>query len=120
MVPRAPTLATDGSVITRNTVAYHAYSIGAVRIIVSDLRSQALKREGRVMDNTQLDWLLRQFSRAKEYSVIVWASTRPWIALEDTSKDHWGAFPVQRRIIADFVASNKVTNLVAIRYVPVD
>jgi PhoD-like phosphatase len=114
MVPRAPTLSPDNGVITDTLINYHAYTVGRVRVVVTDLRSQSDKAGGKVMDEAQLTWLLAEFSRAAKYGVVVWASTRPWIGPEDSTVDHWGAFPAQRRTIADYLATHKVTNLVIV------
>lgn len=95
-------------------VNYHAFAVASVRFIVSDLRSEANKTAGYLMSPEQLVWFFDELRSAKKYSVVVWASSRPWIGPEDLQKDHWGAYYKQRKKIADYIASNNITNLIMV------
>lgn len=93
---------------------YHAFTVASVRFVITDLRSDANKTGGFLMGPVQLKWFFDELRSAKKYSVVVWASSRPWIGPVQKEKDHWGAFNEQRKQIADFIAVNEITNMVLV------
>jgi PhoD-like phosphatase len=98
----------------KQLINYHAFSVASVRFIITDLRSEANKGAGVVMGPDQLKWFFSELVQAPRYSVVVWASTRPWIGKNSTKKDYWGAFPEQRAQIANFIAEHGIKNLILI------
>lgn len=89
---------------------YHAFTVANVRIVITDLRSEA--RGDTVMSSKQLQFLLDELQDHAHYDAIVWVSSRPWIEEETPGSDRWGGFSDQRKHIANFIASNNVDNLI--------
>lgn len=65
------------SPLPSNTSMYHAFTIGSVRFIMSDLRSEAMKAEGSeeadentMFSETQREWLYAQLAQADRYVCI--------------------------------------------------
>ena len=109
-VPHYPLAAGEG-----NEPLYHAFSVGRVRFIVTDLRSERTPDfspdDGNktMLGDTQKRWLKRELLAAKDrYKLVVWASTVPWVAAPTPGADHWGGFATERREIADFIEGNGI------------
>lgn len=76
MVPRTGNNISD-------SLLYHAFTVASVRFVLTDLRTESDKAEGRMMSDKQLDWFLRkELTDASSYSAVVWVSSRPWISEE--------------------------------------
>eukprot|EP00980_Cylindrotheca_fusiformis_P024654 scaffold12194_cov129-Cylindrotheca_fusiformis.AAC.18 len=96
----------------------HAFTIGRVRFVVSDLRSE----QGafvQIMSNEQEEWLLNEFSQSDRYDFVVWATSVPWIGInQDPSdpSDAWWGHPEQRQRISAFLSSDRLPkrNVIAI------
>ena len=81
---------------------HHAFTRGAVRFVVTDLRSY--RTATTMLGAAQLAWLKAQLSSAPADAAIrlvVWASTVPWIS--GTDADTWAGFPAERREIGDHI-----------------
>ena len=94
-----------------------AFSVGRVRFILMDARSQRVRREATTLGVDQMAWLKDELLQANEnHALIVLVSSVPWIADEDvgllTRADNWGGYPDERRDLADFLAENAINNLV--------
>ena len=95
----------------------HAFSVGRVRFLVTDLRSERSPAKspdypGKTMLGTaQKEWLKRELLAAKsKFALIFWVSSVPWTGMSQTG-DGWAAFPTERQEIADFVKLNGIRNL---------
>jgi len=84
-----------------------AFTVGRVRFIMTDLRSQRTPdKEADGPDKTMLgvsqrEWLLHEFeSAAERYELIVWVNVVPWISAPDSGHG-WGRYGWERRLIAD-------------------
>lgn len=97
---------------TPDTV-YNAFTVGNVRIIISDLRSEAVSGS-HMMAPEQLRFLLDEFQNHQKYDAMVWVSSRPWIERPSPGSDRWGGFVEQRREIANFIAAHGITNLMIV------
>lgn len=89
---------------------YQAFTIGRARFLVTDTRSA---REGDTMLGAlQIEWLQREMLAAREANqLIVWASSVPWIAAPGSGTgDDWGGYPEERRVLANFIADNGLTD----------
>ena len=96
-----------------------AFSVGRVRFIMMDARSQRLRGEATILGSEQKAWLKEELLQAKdEYALIVLVNSVPWIAEEKEGillrGDSWGGYPDERRELADFLAQNNINNLVMI------
>lgn len=106
MVPNYPLPSTEAS--------YHAFTIGAVRFIMSDTRAMSRKEKGSTLGTRQREWLYREFENADKYKVVVWMTSKPWIGPEIEGEDSWSGFGEERRNISRKLAELEVNNLVAI------
>lgn len=95
--------------------SFHAFTAASVRFVLTDLRTQSSAAKGEMMGDEQLGWLLSELRNSSSYSVVVWLSSRPWIAEEMSGADHWGGIsPGQRRTIANVIAQEGVDNLILV------
>lgn len=98
---------------------YQAFTVGRVRFILTDLRSERdpntdpdddLKS---MMGQTQKQWFFQQLLAAKDrYPVIIWASSVPWIDDSGVTNDTWYGFRRERAEIANFIAGNDIRGLI--------
>jgi hypothetical protein len=95
----------DGSI-------HHAFTIGRVRFVVTDTRSERTAES--MLGASQEAWLLTELARAGSYGAVVWVNPTPWIAPAGAGRDDWGAYPAERRRIADAIAVAGVANLVMV------
>lgn len=91
---------------------YHAFTVANVRIIVSDLRSEAGK--DKVMSEEQMRFLTEEIRKSKNMDATIWVSSRPWIEPETLTSDRWGGYAKQRNELANFIATNDITNLIVV------
>lgn len=95
----------------RRRPIYQAFTVGRVRVLLTDLRSARTRNDApdsaqTMMGSAQKAWFKRQLARAKDrYPVIAWGSSVPWIGAAGESDDHWGGFAVERRGLATYIDS---------------
>ncbi len=92
---------------------YHAFTIGRVRFLVTDLRSE---RSGTTfLGTSQMTWFKAELTAAKadpDIVLVVWASSVPYISASDS--DTWFGASAQRTEIADHIASIGLQNNICI------
>jgi alkaline phosphatase D len=93
------------------------FSVGRVRFIVTDLRSNrspAKAPDGpdkTMLGAAQKDWFKRELIGAKSNSALIfWVSSVPWTGRSHKG-DGWEVFEAERREIADFLKANAIRNL---------
>lgn len=99
---------------------YHSYVIGRVRVILTDSRAARdpnANPDGpthTMLGAEQLAWLKNELLLAKQQSQLTFLFLPdPWIApVGDNSGDDWGGFANERRIIADYMESLGIRNLI--------
>jgi hypothetical protein len=98
---------------------YQAFTVGRVRFIVTDSRSErdpAGDPDGTgksMLGEAQKDWFKAEVLAAQgSASLIVWVSSVPWIAQPEFGADHWGSYATERQEISDFLVANGIDNLV--------
>lgn len=85
---------------------YQAFSIGNIRFILSDLRSERTERF--LMSAEQEEWFRQEvLAAAERLEMVCWVSSIPWIG---TESDSWGGYELQRKRIAQFLQDNNITN----------
>jgi alkaline phosphatase D len=87
---------------------HQAFSIGRVRVVMTDSRSRRTSsggapRERSMLGAAQLRWLKRQLSEAADAPLVIWVNTVPWIAKPGSGSDNWGAYAVEREEIANHI-----------------
>lgn len=107
-VPHYPLPAGTGDV-----PIYQSFSVGRVRFILSDLRSEKTAAGGSIMGATQKAWFKNECISAKNNNqVIIWISSVPWGGTVDM--DTWAGFAAERTELSDFFKVNGIQNLLII------
>ncbi len=114
-VPHYPLAAGDGDL-----PIYHAFSVGRVRFILTDLRSERTLSTGpddvtqTMLGARQKRWFKEELRRANGvYPLIVWVNTVPWIGLGPMG-DHWGGYTPEGRELANYFAAIDLRELVIV------
>jgi phosphodiesterase/alkaline phosphatase D-like protein len=114
-VPSYPLVDDPGAAI------YHAFTMGRVRFIVTDTRSDRspkgdLDGPGKTMLGTeQKQWFKDELLAAKSrYPVIVWVNPDPWIGEAGAGEDSWAGYATERAELADFIADNGISGIVMV------
>jgi phosphodiesterase/alkaline phosphatase D-like protein len=97
-----------------STAIHQAFSIGRVRVIMTDSRSQRTSSwtapEARTMlGAAQLQWLKDELSAAATAPLVIWVNTVPWIAKPGPGSDNWGSYALERRVIANHIGTLGLT-----------
>lgn len=112
-VPHYPIASAGGTIA-------QAFTIGRVRVIMTDLRSAATATSAREsasktrMGATQKAWFKQELinSRDAGYPLVLWVNPDPWIAPARVGDDTWGGHATERTEIANFIRDNRINNLV--------
>ena len=97
---------------------YQAFSVGRVRFVMTDTRSmrdleQMAAGSDSLLGKEQRDWLLQELlAGSRDYELVVWVNSVPWIAPAAGGRDDWGGYATERTEIANFIAANGITNLI--------
>lgn len=105
--------------VTGGTVA-QAFTVGRVRIIMTDLRSAASAATAAESVNktrmgaAQKAWFKQELVGARDagFPLILWMSSSPWIGPPQLGADTWGGYTTERTEIADFLKENRIHNVV--------
>jgi alkaline phosphatase D len=85
-----------------------AFTVGRVRFLLSDLRSERNPNTRRMMSEDQDAWLKAELLHAKgKYPLIFWISSVPWNGEPNTS-DRWQGYGRHRAEIAQFIKANGI------------
>ncbi len=112
-VPHYPIGATGGAL-------GQAFTIGRVRVIMTDLRSAAQAaslRESATktrMGAAQKAWFKQELILARDSGapMILWVCPDPWIGPAGLDQDTWGGHATERTEIANFIRDNRIANVV--------
>ncbi|MBL9207732.1 MAG: alkaline phosphatase family protein [Opitutaceae bacterium] len=113
MVPHYPFASNSGAI-------YHAFTIGRVRFLVGDARSERDPPqvpegpERTMLGAEQKAWLKREMLAARDrYPLTVWVNSVPWIGTDTGSEneDRWTGFTTERAELAAFIEQNGIHNL---------
>lgn len=81
---------------------YHAFTIGTVRFIISDLRSES--SEEHMYSAEQKQWLFEEIANASSYDFVVWVTPSPLIG-PYKKDDTWWGHPQDRSELSEFITS---------------
>jgi alkaline phosphatase D len=92
-----------------------SFTVGRVRFILSDLRSERDPAGRRLMSAAQDAWLRTELLAARDAGcpLIFWVSSVPWNGVP-SKDDRWQGYPEHRGEIADFIKANGLAGRVAI------
>ena len=115
-VPHYPIASNAGGTMAQS------FTIGRVRVIVTDLRSgadPATKKDNASkthLGTAQKAWFKQELISARDagFPLTLWICTNPWIGVLDPTQDidNWTSFQTERTEIANFIRDNHVTNVV--------
>lgn len=106
-VPHFPLAAGTGDV-----PIYQAFTVGRVRFIVTDLRSERGAVGTSLMGAAQKAWFKNECLTAKTNNItIVWISSVPW---GGNNSDTWAGYGNERIELSDFFKANAIANLLII------
>ena len=77
---------------------YQAFTIGSVRFILTDLRSEST--DAAIYSTEQRNWLVNELSQAASYDFVVLVSTKPWVGAPEQGEDNWMGHPQDRRYLS--------------------
>jgi hypothetical protein len=97
---------------SNSSATYHAFTIGTVRFIVSDLRSEVIDKS--MFSKEQRDWLYDELSLSSNYDFVVWVTTKTWIGEAEEGDDSWSGYPTDRQELSDWISAVVPNNLIAI------
>lgn len=80
---------------------YHAFTIGTVRFIISDLRSEATAVS--IYSDTQREWLFEELRNSTAYDYVIWVTTKPWIGPAKAGDDSWMGRPEDRAQLSQHI-----------------
>lgn len=83
-----------------------AFSIGRVRVIVTDTRTARAPldaaRPRTMLGEAQVRWLEAELEKAKDAPLVIWVNTVPWITkVNESTAEGWAPFAEERTRIAD-------------------
>lgn len=112
-VPHYPLNVTGGAI-------GQAFTIGRVRIVMTDLRSAASPATNAESTSktrlgaAQKAWFKQELIAARDagFPLVLWVSTTPWIATAAVGDDTWGGYATERAELAEFIKDNRIKNLV--------
>ena len=100
---------------------YHSFTVGRVRFIVTDGRSERSPNsdpddpQKTILGTEQKEWFKQQLLDANgKYPLIVWVQSVPWIADMSSGTDNWGGYSTERAELANFIADNDIQGLLMI------
>jgi hypothetical protein len=80
---------------------YHAFTIGTIRFVLTDLRSESTATS--MWSDAQRTWFFAELSRAADYDFVIWVSTKPWIGDVEPLDDAWYGVPLERSMVSDYI-----------------
>jgi phosphodiesterase/alkaline phosphatase D-like protein len=113
VVPHYPLILGQGDV-----AIYQAFSVGRVRFILTDLRSERSSNNAldgpnkTMMGKEQLEWFMNELKESsRAYALVIWVSSVTWTSKVEEGADHWGGFAHERKMIANFIKKHRIHNL---------
>lgn len=93
---------------------YHAFTVGTVRFVLMDLRSQATDHS--IYSDEQKRWLFRELDSSPSYDFVILISSKPWIDADSNIEedDSWAAYPDNRSELSAYISSMTKKNLLMI------
>lgn len=100
--------------VSSDNVGFQAFTVGRVRFVITDLRSQAKPEQKTSLGNDQLAWLFEELEGFNKWRMMVWVSSKPWSGPNSTDADQWRGFPEERARIANKISELGINNLIMV------
>lgn len=97
-----------------------AFTVGRVRVIMTDLRSaasRAIDPDGPAKTKlgvAQKAWFKQELVSARDagFPLVIWLCPEPWIGPATPGDDSWAGYATERTELANFIRDNRIRNLV--------
>lgn len=102
------------SPLVSDTANYHAFTIGRIRFVICDTRSEL--NGNQIISEEQELWIMDELSQSDQYDFVIWSISVPWNGKTDTSTttteqpDKWSNFPAQRERLSNFLSTELPKN----------
>ncbi|MDH3678953.1 MAG: alkaline phosphatase D family protein [Acidimicrobiia bacterium] len=94
-----------------DTPIAQAFTVGRVRFVLSDTRSERTAET--MLGEDQLAWLIDELiSASRTHALVVWANPTPWISAG--GPDDWSGYASERTTIADALADAGVDDVIMV------
>lgn len=100
-----------------NDGIYQSFTVGRVLFVLTDARFNRSPRKvegatGKTMLGTnQKTWLKERLLTGKDYDLIVWGNSVPWVGEPEAKSDYWAGYAAEREEIATFIKTHDIRNL---------
>lgn len=100
--------------LTGEGTLQQAFSIGRVRVIVTDTRTARAPVGSRpprtMLGEAQVEWLEDELTKARDAPLVVWVNTVPWITkARESTTEGWAPYAEERTRLADHIDSLGLT-----------
>jgi phosphodiesterase/alkaline phosphatase D-like protein len=100
--------------LTEGATLQQAFSIGRVRVIITDTRTARAPVGSRaprtMLGEAQVTWLEAELTKARDAPLVIWVNTVPWITKgRESTTEGWAAYAEERTRLADHIDSLGLT-----------
>lgn len=101
--------------LTGGDTVQQAFTIGRVRVILTDTRTARASRTARrprtMLGEAQVRWLEAELTTAREAPLVIWVNTVPWITrANESTAAGWAPYAEERTRLADHIESLGLTS----------
>jgi phosphodiesterase/alkaline phosphatase D-like protein len=91
---------------------YQAFTVGRVRFLLLDTRSERRPEDGTMLGAAQRRWLQRELLSGRgRHPLTVVVSSVPWIDRASSGADSWAGFAAERARLSRFIARHRIEGL---------
>lgn len=112
-VPHYPLIQGQGDI-----PIYQAFTVGRVRFLVCDSRSERTpsgeddNASKTLLGLKQKQWLKDELRAAKtSFPLVVWVNSSPWLGKQEEDSDRWFGYTTERTEIGSFIETEGIRNL---------
>ncbi|MFN0111577.1 MAG: alkaline phosphatase D family protein [Blastocatellia bacterium] len=111
-VPHYPLVAGTGDV-----PIYQAFTVGRVRFLLTDTRSERDDSDApgfnkTILGQAQKQWLKDELRAGKDrYKLMVWVNSVPWIGEPEENADEWFGYTTERSELGQFIITEGIRNV---------
>ena len=100
-------------VLPGDEAIYQAFTIGRVRFVITDARSEHTADS--LLGERQTAWLLDELRTASAtHAAVVWVNSVPWVGPAADGADGWAGHAEERAMISEAIARSGIDNLVMV------
>jgi len=89
-----------------------AFTVGRVRFLLLDVRSERDRESGTLLGAWQTDWFKQELLAAKaRFPLVFVVSPSSWISAAAAGRDDWGRYATERAQLSDWMVAHGITNV---------